>query len=211
VSTARRLLALTTFCDRRLGDAFLARAANTYGSGIAVSYAILVALEPSAAAPLLDRALTTMAWVPGVVIALVAARDADSSADESGTSRLARLRGFGPEELRRARFLGTALRITRVIGLRALLLTLFACSRASETLLTEARWAAGVAVFAVVLGTVLALLSRVAAALVPERGRFLLMAGAAVASVLGLLWPSAPSLGKFFDALPPSLLGIGGT
>jgi hypothetical protein len=211
VSGARRLLALTAFCDRRLGDAFLVRAAGTYGSGIAVSYAIAIALDPSATATLLDRALTTLAWVPGAVIALVAARDAGGVENSSGEAELARLRGFGPTELSRARLLGTALRITRVIGVRALLLTLFAASRAAENGLTEARWVLGVAVLAVVLGAVLALLSRLAAALLPERGRFLLMAGVALTSVLGVLWPAAPSLGDFFGALAPGLLGIGGT
>jgi hypothetical protein len=211
VSTARRLLALTTFCDRRLGDAFLVRAAGTYGTGIAASYALVIAIEPSVTGPLLDRALTTLVWVPGAVIALVAARDADGREEESGPALLARLRGFGAEELRRARFLGTALRIARVIGLRALLLALFAASRASESLATEARWIAGVAVLAIVVGVVLALLSRLASAIVPERGRFLLMAGAVVASVLGVLWPAAPSLGGFLGALAPNFLGIGGT
>jgi hypothetical protein len=211
VSAARRILALSTYCDRRLGDAFLVRAAGTYGTGIAVSYAIGIALDPSATAPLLDRALTTLAWVPGAVIALVGARDADGADDAGGPSHLARLRGFGTQELARARLLGTALRITRVIGVRALLLALFAASRAPESAGTEARWVLGALAMAVVLGLVLALLSRLAAAVLPERGRFLLLAGVAVASVLGVLWPAAPSLGDFFGALAPGLLGIGGT
>jgi hypothetical protein len=176
-----------------------------------VSYAIAIALDPSATASLLDRALTTLAWVPGTVIALVAARDADGPDDASGAAHLARLRGFGAAELTRARLLGTALRITRVVGVRALLLALFAASRASESAASEARWVLGVGVLAVALGGVLALLSRLAATVLPERGRLVLIAGVAVASVLGVLWPSAPSLGDFFGALAPSLLGIGGT
>lgn len=211
MSAARRILALSTYCDRRLGDAFLVRAASTYGTGIAVSYAIGIALDPAAAAPLLDRALTTLAWVPGAVIALVGARDADGAEVAGGPAHLARSRGFGAAELTRARLLGTALRITRVVGLRAFLLALFAASRASENAAAEARWVLGAAAVAVVLGGVLALLSRLAAAVLPERGRFLLLAGAAVASVVGVLWPAAPSLGGFFGALAPGLLGIGGT
>lgn len=211
MSAARRLLDLTAFCDRRLGDAFLVRAAGTYGTGIAVSYALAIALEPSAAASLLDRALTTLAWVPGAVIALVAARDADGAGDASGATHLARLRGFGTAELSRARLLGTALRIARTVGVRALLLALFAASRAQESAAAEARWVLGVVALAVVLGGVLALLARLAATILPERGRLVLMGGVAVASVLGVLWPAAPSLGDFFGALAPSLLGVGGT
>jgi hypothetical protein len=141
----------------------------------------------------------------------VAARDADGPGDTTGAIPLARQRGFGSEELARARLLGTALRITRVVGVRALLLALFAASRAAESAATEARWVLGVVPLAVVLGAVLSLLSRLAAAVLPERGRFLLVAGVAVASVLGVLWPAAPSLGDFFGALAPGLLGIGGT
>lgn len=211
MSGPSRILALTAFCDRRLGDAFLVRAAGTYGTGIAVSYAIAMALDPSATAALLDRAFTTLAWVPGAVIALVAARDADGTADEGGAALLARQRGYAPVELARARLLGTALRIARVVGVRALLLALFAASRAPEAKLVEARWALGAVALAVVLGAVLAPLSRLAARLLPERGRFLLIAGAALASALGAIWPSAPSLGDFFGALAPGLLGIGGT
>jgi hypothetical protein len=211
VPAAHGLLSLTAFCDRRLGDAFLVRAAGTYGSGIAVSYAIAIALDPSATAMLLDRAVTTLAWVPGAIIALVAARDADGAEDAGGDAELARLRGFSSKELSHARLLGTALRIARVIGVRALLLALFAASRASESSLTEAHWVLGVVIVAVVLGATLALLSRLAATVLPERGRFLLMAGVALASVAGVLWPAAPSLGDFFAALAPGLLGIGGT
>jgi hypothetical protein len=206
-----RLLALTSFWDRRLGDAFLVRAAGTYGSGIAVSYAIAIALDPTAAASLLDRAFTTLAWVPGAVIALVAARDADGTADDTGATTLARQRGFGAADLARARLFGTALRIARVIGVRALLLASFAASRAPAGPLTGARWVLGAAALALVLGVVLALLSRLAATLLPERGRFLLMAGAALASAVGVIWPAAPSLGDFFGALAPGLLGTGGT
>lgn len=211
MSGARRLLALTAFCDRRLGDAFLVRAAGTYGSGIAVSYALAIALDPSRTAALLDRAFTTFAWVPGAVIALAAARDADGSDDASGAALLARQRGFGAEELSRARLFGTGLRIARVIGLRALLLALFAASRAPESPLVEARWVLGAVALSVVLAAVLAPLSRLAARLLPERGRVLLLAGAALASALGVIWPAAPSLGDFFGTLAPGLLGIGGT
>jgi hypothetical protein len=211
VPAAHGLLSLAAFCDRRLGDAFLVRAAGTYGTGIAASYAIAMAFDPSASGMLLDRALTTLAWVPGAVIALVAARDADGAADTSGVAPLSRLRGFDAKDLSRARLLGTALRIARAVGVRGLLLALFAASRAAESSLTEMRWVLGVAVLAVVLGVVLSLLSRLAAAVLPERGRFLLMAGVALASVAGALWPAAPSLGAFFGALAPGLLGIGGT
>jgi hypothetical protein len=211
VPAAHGLLSLAVFCDRRLGDAFLVRAAGTYGSGIAASYAIAIAFEPSASATLLDRGLTTLAWVPGAVIALVAARDADGTEDASGAAELARLRGFSAQQLSRARLLGTALRIARAVGVRGLLLALFAASRAAESSLTEARWVVGAAVIAIVLGAVLSLLSRLAAALLPERGRLLLMAGVALASVAGALWPAAPSLGAFFGTLAPGVLGIGGT
>jgi hypothetical protein len=211
MSAAGRLLTLTAFCDRRLGDAFLVRAAATYGTGIALSYALAIALDPARTAPLLDRAFTTLAWVPGAVIALVAARDADGPDGASGASVLARQRGFGEEELSRARVLGTALRIARVVGVRALLLALFAASRAPDGALAGARWVLGAAGLAVVLGAVLSLLSRLAAAVLPERGRLLLMASAAIASALGLIWPGAPSLGDFLGSLAPGLLGIGGT
>jgi hypothetical protein len=209
VLAAHGLLSLAAFCDRRLGDAFLVRAAGTYGSGIALSYAIAIAIDPPASAFLLDRALTTLAWVPGTVIALVAAREAGGAEDTNGAAELARLRGFGAKELSQARFLGTALRIARAVGVRGLLLALFAASRAAESSLTELRWVLGVAVVALVLGALLAGLSRLAAAVLPERGRFVLMAGVALASVAAALWPAAPSLGSVFGALAPGVLGIG--
>jgi len=206
-----RLIALAGFADRRLGDSFLVRTAGLYGWGIVATYAVLVTLDPSSAAALLDRAFVTLAWVPGTVIAFAAARDAGGPSETSGEAFMARQRGHDHRELAAARFAGAALRIGRAIGVRGLLLSLYAASLGSSGGPDILRWVVGALLFALVLGVGLAGLARAAAFVLPERGRLLLVAVVLLPLAASLAWPSAPNLPAIFRELVPGLLGGGAT
>jgi len=208
-----RLAALAEFADRRLGDTFLVRTAGVYGWGIVVTYAVLIALDPASAPALLDRAFVTLAWVPGTVIAFAAARDAGGAEESSGDAFLAGQRGLDHRELAIARFFGVARRIGRTVGVRAVLVSLYAASHAAGVGggVDAVRWVLGAVLFAIVLGLGLAALSRGAALVLPGRGRLLLVAAVLLPVALSLAWPGAPNLPAIFRGLAPEVLGGGAT
>jgi hypothetical protein len=208
------LPALAALADRRLADSYLVRAAGLYGWGIAMSYAVGMLLDPSATLALLASAVVTLAWVPGAVIAFAAARDAGGATESSGIALLARQRGFDHRALAWARFVGTASRISRAVGVRAVLLALFAASRGSGPVAAGAaplRWVSGALRWSRVAGLGVAGLARAAAWLLPERGRFLLVAVLLLPLAAALAWPGTVTLVDVVSGLVPTLLGSGAT
>lgn len=206
-----RLALLAALCDRRLRDAFLVRAAGLYGWGVVASFALLIALDRSATLSLLGKALVTLAWVPGVVVAFAAARDGGGSDEASGLLFLARQRGFDHRELAWARVLGAALCIGRALAVRTLVLSAFAASRAIEN---DGRWGAvgwvfGALSFSVVAGVLLAALARGAAFVLPERGRFVFSVLVLLPLAASTVWPGTPNLPLMVRELVPGLLGGG--
>jgi hypothetical protein len=124
--TLRRRLALVALAERRLRENYLGRAASFYGWGIAVSYALLIALAPDSAWLLLERALVTACASVGALAAGAALRDAWSLRDDDALGSLAGAAGFGGASVHAARAAGAVWRALKAGGVPALLLAVFA-------------------------------------------------------------------------------------
>jgi hypothetical protein len=176
------------------------RLARLYGIGVGISYALLafgLASDPKLATTLWARCLTTASWVAGLG-ALSLARDLASRDEAQGVTSLARLRGFGDQTLERARTLSGALTLFGAVAVPGLLVALAALLRFRT--LPGALSALSLALltlpYAALLGGVLAVLARLCAKLLPERGRWLLLA-----LVLGP-WLLARGTGSTLPSIP---------
>lgn len=171
--------ALVRLCARSQRALLGLRLTRVYTLGIGVSYAILMfalSASPGLAVKLWARCMITASWVAGVG-ALSLARDLASRDAEQGLLGLARLRGFGEQSLERARTLAGALRLSSALLVPGIVVALAGLLHFRT--LSSARVALALALitvpYALILGTVLALLARVSHALLPGRGRLLLL------------------------------------
>jgi hypothetical protein len=123
--TLRRRLALIALAERRLHENYLGRAASFYGWGVAVSYALLIAVAPASAWPLFERALVTAGGIVGALAGGAALRDAWGRRNDDALGALARGAGFGGSAVQGLRAAGAVWRALKAIGAPAALLAVF--------------------------------------------------------------------------------------
>ncbi|HKY39401.1 MAG TPA: hypothetical protein VJN18_25860 [Polyangiaceae bacterium] len=176
------------------------RLARLYGIGVGISYALLafgLASDPKLATSLWTRCLTTASWVAGLG-ALSLARDLVARDEAQGITSLARLRGFGDQALERARTLSGAVTLFGAVAAPGLLVALAALLRFRTVpgALSALSLALMTLPYAALLGGVLTVLARLCSRLLPERGRWLLLA-----LVLGP-WLLARGTGSALPSIP---------
>lgn len=188
-------------CARAQRELWGLKLTRLYGIGIGISYAMLAFLSAPTAtsvSKLWLGCVTTASWVAGVG-ALSLATDLAARDDAQGLSQLAALRGYGRQQLERARVLAGAIRLSgavmipAIIALGAALLrfrTLSGAGAAFALLCVTLPYAA-------LLGGALSLLARASQAWLPGRGRWLLLAVTLgpwlLAKGTGLPLPSLPA------------------
>jgi len=201
-SRERALLALFDL-GRRKG--FGLRAAKLYAFGVFCTYAIAIWIADRAGSGEVGRgfvraALVALSWVVGALAALGTARALAAPAERDALSALAFQRGFDRRDVLRARTLGAALRIWRLVAIPALLLVLLALARGQSI-----AWAVvatlGIALYAAALGLFLALLAQFSAELSSRHPRALLSALVLGPLLLSQLYPAIPSVSGAFAAL----------
>jgi hypothetical protein len=160
------------------------------------------------------RALLAKAiWLISLVGALPAAVSLAGSRPEArrGVTELAELRGTDPSTLQIARHLasvGTLLRIVLTPGL-ALCVVAASLSVDLRQALGHLALVLPVALYATLLALVLGALAHASARLVPEHGRFALLATLLVPHAARALWPNTPSVPAALDWLLRTSLGGG--
>ncbi len=171
--------ALVRVCSRVQRELWGLKLARLYGIGIGVSYAMLTfASAPTALSisKLWVGCVTTASWVAGVG-ALSLATDLAGRDDAQGVSQLAALRGYGRQQLERARTIAGAVRLSGAVTIPAAI-TLAAALLRFRTL-SGAGAAIGLACitlpYAALLGGSLSLLARASNGWLPGRGRWLFL------------------------------------
>lgn len=184
------------------------RMARAYSFGVALSFAVLVALLPTGARSAFNRwlvdALRSASWVVAGLSALSAARDLEQRDDADGFSSLCALRGSGRGERAWAQAIATALRIAVGVCLPALAVLAVSALKSRGPALGQwlLLWTALIVGYAAALGVTLSLLARASARLLADQARFLLLAVVFAPELLRALagWP-LPSLPSAFDSL----------
>ena len=172
--------ALVRLSARAQAELWGIRLTRLYAVGIGLSYSTLVFVLPLSdglAPRLWMNALTTASWVAGVA-ALSLSRDLAERDATQGLTGIARLRGFGARELERARLAAGAIKLSTLVTIPGVMLSLAALLRFRT--LSGASTALALLVFtfgyAAVFGTTLAALARACSRALPGRGRTLLLA-----------------------------------
>jgi hypothetical protein len=198
--------------DRGRKKGFGLRAARLYAFGVFAWYAVAMwfarGSEPALTQGLLHAALVSLSWVVGALAALGTAQVSAQQTERAGLEALAAQRGFPERDVLRARFLASAERVARLIGVPALLLV-----GSAVTCGLSPTWAVAtapaVALYAVLLGLGLALLAQFSAELAPRHPRALLAALVLGPLLLSQAYPAIPSLPGAFSALLDRLLQAG--
>jgi len=189
------------------------RLAKLYGFGIFAGYALSIWLSRgNGRTPIIhgfiQAALVSLSWVVGALAALGSARALAQQPELDALSALALQRGFSHSALRRARTWAATVRVTRLVGIPALLLVVVGVARGATL-----RWALWVApaiiVYASVLGLVLALLAHFSAELSPRHPRAILSILVLGPLLLSLAYPTVPSVSRLFSGLLARLLAPG--
>jgi hypothetical protein len=209
----QRERALTALFDLGRQKSTSLRLAKLYAFGVFVSYAvaILLARGDSRSATIhgfVKAALVSLSWVVGGLSALGSAQALAQQTERDALAALALQRGFPPSALLRARTWAATVRVTRTVGIPALLLVLVGVTRGGSL-----RWALAVApavvVYAGALGLALALLAHFSAELAPCRPRAFLAMLVLGPLLLSLAYPTIPSLPRLFSAFLARLLAVG--
>jgi hypothetical protein len=199
-------------CERRLSDALSVKTARLYGIGVLVSYLIALAVLRAEPAPeeLTRRALATLSWIAGGLVAFGAARDLDRLDEEGGVTDLVRLRGFDARAHELARSFAIALSVLRVVGLPGVLFALssLAVAGTPSAVLGGLSRMLGVVFYAGCFAAGIALLCRVAVLLAPGRGRLALFALVFGPELGALIVPGLPSVPQLYSRLLDLCLGL---
>jgi hypothetical protein len=177
------------------------RLARAYAFGVALSFAALVALMPSATQTTFNRyivdALRSASWIVAGLSALSAARDLERRDDTDGFAALFALRGAGQRERAWSRVIAGAARIALGVSIPAFAVLAVSALKWRGPALGPwlALWTALIVVYATALGATLSALSRGSAMLFARHARFLLVGVVFVPELLRVLagWP-LPSL-----------------
>jgi hypothetical protein len=209
-------------CRARLGATGSGRFAAVAGWLLSVG-AFVVALSlrvtDGPAAPvggLLRRTAVATAWICGGVLALAAARDAQSVDRAEGLEALVAARGVGASLLRAARTLGATSHIARAIGVPLSVLALATAALSADVASALRRVAAAFALLAwgAVAGVTLAALAAASARFFRARGPTVLLAAVIgeklVADAVGLGAWSVPGALSAVLSLLLGATGVGG-
>jgi hypothetical protein len=209
----QRERALITLFDLGRQKSYGLRAAKLYAFGVFISYAIAISLTRGSerAASIhgfIQAALASLSWVVGALAALGSAQALAEQPERDALSALARQRGLPKSALLRARTAAATVRVTRLVGVPALLLLLVGVARGATL-----RWALAMApavfVYAAALGLTLALLAHLSAELSPRHPRALLALLVFGPLLISLAYPAVPSLPRLFSGLLSRLLSPG--
>ena len=209
----QRERALIALFDLGRQKSYGLRAAKLYAIGVFVSYAIAISLtrgseRASTIHGFVRAALVSLSWVVGALAALGSAQALAQQSEREALSALALQRGFSEKALLRARTAAATVRVTRLVGVPALLLVLVGVGRGGTL-----RWALSVApavlVYASALGLALALLAHFSAELSPRHPRALLALLVLGPVLISLAYPAVPSLPGLFSGLLSRLLAAG--
>jgi hypothetical protein len=189
------------------------RAAKLYAFGVFVGYALAISLlhgseRGRAIHGFVQAALASLSWVVGALAALGSAQALARQSERDALGALALQRGFQRTALLRARVGAATVRVTRLIGLPALLLVVVGLARGA-TLTWALSVAPAVLVYAGALGLTLALLAHFSAELSPSHPRALLSALVLGPLLVSLAYPAVPSLPRLFSGLLSRLLAAG--
>jgi hypothetical protein len=209
----QRERALIALFDLGRQKSYGLRAAKLYAFGVFVSYAIAISLtrgseRASAIHGFIQAALASLSWVVGALAALGSAQALAEQSEREALSALALQRGFTKSALLRARSAAATVRVTRLVGVPALLLVLVGIARGG-TLPWALSVAPAVVVYAGALGLALALLAHVSAELSPRHPRALLALLVLGPALISLAYPAIPSLPGVFSKLLSRLLSAG--
>jgi hypothetical protein len=171
--------ALVRLCTRAQRDLWGLKLTRLYGFGIGVSYAALAIVGPPTAGSLTKvwvGCVTTASWVAGVG-ALSLATDLAARDEAQGLRQMAALRGFGDEQLERARTIAGAIRLSATITIPAAITLLAALSHVRTWSSAAAALALALYTlpYAALLGGALALVARASSTWLPQRGRWLFL------------------------------------
>lgn len=212
---ARRasFVGLVLSCERRLCDALSVKTARLYGIGVLVSYLIALAVLRAelSALELTRRALATLSWIAGGLVAFGATRDLDRLDEETGVTDLVRLRGFDARTLELARTAAIALRLLRVVGLPGVIFSVasLAVAGSPAAALSGLARSVGVGFYALCFAAGVALLCRAAVLLAPSRGRLVLLALVFGPQLGAVLVPGLPNVPHLYARLLDLCLGLG--
>lgn len=204
---------LVLSCERRLCDALSVKTARLYGIGVLVSYLVALAVLRAELSPgeLTRRALATLSWIAGGLVAFGATRDLDRADEEAGVTDLVRLRGFDARALELARSSAIALRVLRVVGLPGVIFSIASLAVAGDpwAALSGLARTAGVVFYVLCFAAGIALLCRAAVLLAPSRARLALI-GLVFGPQLGaVLVPGLPNVPHLYSRLLDLCLGLG--
>jgi hypothetical protein len=177
------------------------RLARAYALGVALSFAVLVALLPTTDRATFDRfivdALRSASWIVAGLSTLSAARDLEQRDDVDGFGSLFSLRGAGRRERAWSRGIAGATRIALGVSVPALTVLAVSGLKSRGPALASwlALWTLLILGYAAALGITLTLLSRGSALLLARYARFLVVCAVFVPELLRALagWP-LPSL-----------------
>lgn len=209
----QRERALVALFDLGRQKSYGLRAARLYAFGVFAVYAIAISLtrgsdRGAAIHGFIQAALVSLSWVVGALAALGSAQALAEQSERDALSALALQRGFHRSALLRARTGAATVRVTRLVGVPALLLVVVGVARGGTL-----RWALAVApaviVYASALGLALALLAHFSAELSPRHPRALLTGLVLAPLLISLAYPSVPSLPQLFSGLLSRLLAAG--
>jgi hypothetical protein len=212
---ARRasFLGLVLSCERRLCDALSVKTARLYGIGVLVSYLVMLGVLRAELSPgeLTRRALATLSWIAGGLVAFGATRDLDRVDEAAGVTDLVRLRGFDPRALELARASAIALRVLRVVGLPGFVFSVASLAMADNpaAVLSGLGRSAGVVFYALCFAAGVALLARAAVLLAPSRGRLALIGMVFGPQLAAVFVPGLPSVPHLYSKLLDLCLGLG--
>jgi hypothetical protein len=189
------------------------RLAKLYAFGVFAGYALAIALargsdRASAIHGFVKAALVSLSWVVGTLAALGSAQALAQQAKSDALAALAIQRGMQPSALLRARTWAATVRVTRLVGIPALLLVMVGVARGG-TLPWALSVAPAVLVYAGALGLALALLAHFSAELSPSHPRAMLTVLVTGPLLLSLAYPSIPSFPRLFSGLLTRLLATG--
>jgi len=209
----RRERALLALFDLGRQKSAALRLAKLYAFGVFVGYTIAIALtrgntRGAAIHGFVKAALVSSSWVVGALAALGSAQALAQQPERDALAALAIQRGFSGAALLRARTWAASVRVTRLVGVPALLLIVIGLTRGAKL-----RWALAVApaviAYAAALGLALAVLAHFCAELSPRHPRAMLAILVLGPLLLSIAYPSIPSLPRAFSALLTRLLAAG--
>jgi len=206
--------ALVALFDLGRRKGFALRAAQLYAFGVFICYAILIWLadgehQRSELSSLMYAALVSLSWVVGALAASGTVRNLARSPDRAGLVALALTRGFSHRDVTRARSIATALRVTRLVAIPALLLLALTLVRGQTPGFVVSR-APAVVLYATLLGICLAVLTELSAALAPRHARALLAVFVLGPLVLAQAYVWMPNLPAAFASLLDRMFAGGG-